>query len=279
MTPSVCRNPEACQYTGRGVGVAMAGIIQYSERMRFDRRFARGARRWRAQLRSALLLRGATEAMEVEDFDGAHERFRVVLGLDAPPETRLMAYHGAVIALLRLGRYSEALSLGKDAQMLLRAWPEGEGRDVIGTAREALEQAESFARWALSHPLQAREIREREKSESVGDPATPSAPLPLGHASGWPAPLRVGYQLLINGLVTSGLVVAAANRREMARRLLLVARYASQLDRQLERDVLWHLSRVDEQLGRHLEAQSSRARYELLNQEVRSALRRLRWTN
>ncbi len=218
--------------------------------------------------------------MEVEDFEGALAAFQQVLGLDVPADTRLLAYHGTVIALLRLGRHKRALSLIGDARTLLAAWPsEPEAESEVASAREALDQAHAFASWAVEHPLQAGALRDRELKERMSTEGDPAPETPLGRAWAWPPPLRAVYRLLVSTLVTAGLAVAAAERQEMARQVLLAARLAARFDRRLERDVWWHLSRLQDQLGRDEEARISRERYEQMNGEVRSALRRRRWTN
>ncbi len=231
------------------------------------------------QARTAWLLRTATERMEVEDFEGALDLFEQVIGVDAPRETRLLAYHGMIIALLRLGLYQQALVTSDDTAVLLQAWPPEGHSDEVHTAREAIEQARGFAQWALAHPSQAAALRDHELESRMDGPEESPTPLPLGRATGWPAPLRLLYRLSVQTLLTAGLMVQATERGELARTLLRAAGEAARYDRRLERDVYWHLSRLDEQLGRPEEAQASRDRYEQLHDEVRQVLRRLRWTN
>jgi tetratricopeptide (TPR) repeat protein len=237
------------------------------------------AQRLVAQVRSAWLLRIATERMEEEDFEGALEQFQQAIAVDAPTEIRLLAYHGTVIALLRLGKYQESLVVSEDARTLLRVWPPEAESEEVTAAREALQQARDFAQWALDHPLQAAAVRDREMEGRMEGPSGSPAPLPLGRAEAWPVPLRTLYRLAVHSVVTAGLMLQAAERGELARKLLRAAGEAARFDRRLERDVYWHLSRLDDTLGHEKEARDSRQRYERLQQEVRQVLRRLRWTN
>jgi tetratricopeptide (TPR) repeat protein len=246
--------------------------------MRMHRLLWQRAAHLATQARTAWMLRTATERMEVEDFESALALFEQVIGVDAPRETRLLAYHGKIIALLRLGSYRQALVTSEDAVGFLHAWPPESRAEEVDTAREAIEQASGFAQWALAHPSQAAALRDRELESRMEGPEESPTPLPLGRATGWPA-LRLLYQLSVQCLLAAGLMVQATERGELARTLLRAAGEAARYDRRLERDVYWHLSRLDEQLGHAKQAQASRERYQQLHDEVRQVLRRLRWTN
>lgn len=232
-----------------------------------------------------MLLRDATEALEVEDYQAAEMLFMRVLGMDASRTTRLMAYHGAVVSRLRLGQYEAAVQLVDDAFGLLLSRG---GREALSTddraAHDALEEARKFGRWAVDHPQAAAELRRLEwrswltaqrEHHALQDPEV----APLGQSTQWPDALQSGYRIAVHGLLAAGLVAAAADQLAGARKLLRTALYVSRYDHRIERDVCWHLSRVDEELGLPEEADRHRARYERLNERVKQALRRLRWTN
>lgn len=248
-------------------------------------RFRSPVSRFLGQLRGVMMLRDATEALEVEDYQGAERLFLQSLAADASRTTRLMAYHGAVVARLRLGRYEGALQLAKDASVLLTVEgpPEALGEEDRA-ASEALDEARRFAEWALSRPHAAQRLREREQRaqasteqdlEELIDPEV----APLGKSTQWPRSVQASYRLAVHGLMAAGLVAAAADQLASARRLLRAALVAARYDQRIERDVYWHLSRIDEQLGMAREAEADRERYEQLNKRVRHTLRRLRWTN
>jgi hypothetical protein len=237
------------------------------------------------QIRGVMLLRDATEALEVEDHVTAEGLFMRVVGMDATRATRVMAYHGAVVSRLRLGRYQEAVQLADDAFLLLLAGgsPEALSADDRA-AHDALADARKFGRWALDHPRAATDLRQRDRQQrrqALRDAgAHPDAEeSPLGQSAQWPDPLQSGYRVAVHGLLAAGLVAAAADRLVPARKLLRAALYAARYDHRIERDVCWHLSRVDAELGLSEEADRHRARYEQLNERVKQTLRRLRWTN
>jgi len=249
------------------------------------RPWARPLARMTGQFRGVMLLRDATGALEVEDYRAAEDLFMRVLGMDATRTTRMMAYHGAVISRLRLGQYGAAVQLVDDAFVLLLARG---GKDRLSAddqvAHDALADARKFGRWALDHPQAAEDLHQRERQERL----TPrsergvqpeSEASPLGQSTQWPDPLQSGYRVAVHGLLVAGLVAAAADRLEGAHKLLRTALYVSRFDHRIERDVCWHLSRVDEELGLRDEADRHRARYEQLNERVKQTLRRLRWTN
>lgn len=249
------------------------------------RPWARPLARMTGQFRGVMLLRDATGALEVDDYRAAEALFVRVLGMDATRTTRMMAYHGAVISRLRLGQYGAAVQLIDDAFVLLLARG---GRDQLSAddrvAYDALADARKFGRWALAHPQAAEDLRRRERQERVaprpdggGLPEVEAAP--LGQSTQWPDPLQSGYRVAVHGLLAAGLVAAAADRLVGAHKLLRTALYVSRFDHRIERDVCWHLSRVDEELGLREEADRHRARYEQLNERVKQTLRRLRWTN
>lgn len=247
--------------------------------------WARPLARVTGQFRGVMLLRQATEALEVDDYRAAEAFFLRVLGMDATRTTRLMAYHGAVVSRLRLGQYDAAVQLVDDAFMLLLA---GRGRQGLSAedqvAHDALEEAHKFGRWAIGHPQAAAELRRRERQDRLTAQreqranADPEA-APLGQSTQWPDPLQSGYRIAVHGILAAGLVAAAADQLGGARKLLHTALYVSRFDHRIERDVCWHLSRVDEELGLRDEADRHRARYEHLNERVKQTLRRLRWTN
>jgi len=252
------------------------------------RSVARPLARLTGQLGGVMLLRDATEALEVEDYEAAEGLFLRVLGMDASRSTRVMAYHGAVVSRLRLGRYEEAVRLVDDAFGLLLSLG---GREALSkddrAAHDALQEAREFGQWAVDHPQAAADLRQRERRErrmrlsdqrerdAVAEPEV----APLGQSSQWPEALQSGYRVALHGLVAAGLVAAAADQLAGARNLLRAALYVSRYDHRIERDVCWHLSRLDEELGMPEEADRHRARYERLNERVKQTLRRLRWTN
>jgi hypothetical protein len=268
-----------------GFARRLAARIGDSAAKTLARPWARPLARATGQIRGVMFLRDATEAMEVEDYRVAEALFMRVLGMDAPWTTRLMAYHGAVVSRLRLGRYAEAVQLADDA---LGLWVSGRERDSLSTddrvAHDALMEARKFGRWAVDHPYAAGEMRQRERRDrrsAQQDPRllTESETAPLGQSTQWPTLLQSGYRIAVHGLMAAGLVAVAANQPSGARALLRTALVASRYDHRLERDVCWHLTRVDEVLGMQTEADRHRARYEHLNERVRKALRRMRWTN
>ncbi len=237
------------------------------------------------QIRGVMLLRDATEAMEVEDYRAAEALFMQVVGMDAPWTTRLMAYHGAVVSRLRLGRYEAAVQLADDA---LGLWKSRWEYEALSTddrlAHDSLEEARKFGRWATAHPHAAAKIRRREQSERLAAQSerralTDSEVALLGQSTQWPGFLQSGYRVAVHSLMAAGLLAAAADQHTGAQKLLHTALYVSRYDHRLERDVCWHLTRVDEVLGMSDEADRHRARYEHLNERVRQALRRMRWTN
>ena len=234
------------------------------------------------QLRSVLNLREATEALEVEDYNTAERLFVTVIATDASRSTRLMAYHGAVIARLRLGRYQEALELANDARVLLiTADPAQAPDEAERSAGATLDEARRFAEWAVSHPRAAAKLQEQERreKEAHAEEQDKLESIPLGWASTWPESMQLSYRLVVHGVMAAGLVAAAADRLASAKKLLHAALLAARYDRRIERDVYWHLSRVAEQLGLGDEARRHREQYEQLNEKVRITLRRLRWTN
>lgn len=247
--------------------------------------WARLLARVTGQFRGVMLLRQATEALEVDDYQAAEALFMRVLGMDATRTTRFMAYHGAVVSRLRLGQYEAAVQLVDDAFLLLLA---GGGRHGLSAedqvAHDALEEARKFGQWAMDHPQAAADLRRRDRRDRRTAQRELRAQLdpeaaPLGQSTQWPDPLQSGYRVAVHGILAAGLVAAAADQLEGARKLLQTALYASRFDHRIERDVCWHLSRVDEELGLRDEADRHRARYEHLNERVKQALRRLRWTN
>ncbi len=246
--------------------------------------WARPLARLSGQLRGVMLLRDATEALEVEDYPSAEEVFMRVLGMDATRATRLMAYHGAVVSRLRLGRYDDAVQLADDAFLLLLSrGPVEQLSEEERAAHDALQEARNFGRWAVNHPQTASEIRQRELKERQA--ARQDRKLlepevaPLGESTQWPETLQSGYRVAVHGLLAVGLLAAAVDQLLPARKLLHAALYVSKYDHRIERDVCWHLCRVDEELGLQDEADRHRTRYEQLNQQVKQTLRRLRWTN
>ncbi len=247
--------------------------------------WARPLVRATGQLRGVMLLRDATGAMEVEDYRAAEALFMRALGIDAPWTTRLMAYHGAVVARLRLGRYEAAVQLAEDALALwLSRWEEEVLSADDRVAHDALREARKFGRWAVDHPHAAAELRRRERRERLAAreehrTLEDSEIAPLGQSTQWPDLLQSGYRAAVHGLMAAGLVAAAADQLPGARRLLRTALYVSRYDHRMERDVCWHLTRVDEVLGLPDEADRHRARYEHLNERVKQALYRIRWTN
>lgn len=267
------------------IGDSVARSVQRSLERPWARPFSRPLARLTGQLRGVMLLRDATEALEVEDYPEAESIFMRVLGMDASRATRLMAYHGAVVARLRLGRYDQAVQLADDAFILLLS---GGGMEALSAddrvAHDALEEARKFGRWALDHPQAAAAVRKKERQQRQVDRRDHRAlqdaeEAPLGESTRWPEPLQSGYRAAVHGLLAAGLVVAAAEQLSPARRLLRAALALSRYDHRIERDVCWHLYHVDEELGLDDEADRHRARYEQLNERVKHTLRRLRWTN
>lgn len=263
----------------------LAARIGESASKTMARPWARPLARLTGQIRGVMLLRDATEALEVEDYRAAEALFLRVLGMDATRTTRLMAYHGAVVSRLRLGLYEAAVLLADDASMLLlsRGAPETLSTDDR-TAHDALEEARKFGRWAIDHPQAAAGLRQRERRLRLTAQRERRAHMdpevaPLGQSTQWPDALQSGYRFAVHGLLAAGLVAAAADQLVGARKLLRTALYVSRYDHRIERDVCWHLSRVDEGLGLRDEADRHRARYEQLNERVKQTLRRMRWTN
>lgn len=235
--------------------------------------------RIRAQVAAVLRLRRASEAMEVEDFGTARREFLAAAAMEAPRLTRIMAYHGAVIAELRLARYDEALALAQDASTLISSDSAASGQAEFAQTRQALDEAGRFARWALKHPGRARALQEREarawRSRLRGGQQKNDPDL----AASWPGPLRTGYRLVVQGLTAIGLVAAASQWLGPARWVLAATQRVARYDRSCERDVCWHLTQVCQRLGESDEAERQLARYRSLDQEVRQTLIRRRWTN
>lgn len=267
------------------IGDTVVRSLERSLGRSWVRPLSRPLARLTGQLRGVMLLRGATEALEVEDYPQAESIFMRVLGMDATRATRLMAYHGAVVSRLRLGRYDEAVQLADDASFLLLS---GGGVETLSAddrvAHDALDEARKFGRWALDHPRAAAQLRQQERQQrqtAQRDHRTlPDAEeAPLGESTRWPEPIQSGYRAAVHGMLAAGLVAAAADQLAPARKLLRAALALARYDHRIERDVCWHLYRVDEELGLDDEADRHRARYEALNERVKQTLRRLRWTN
>jgi hypothetical protein len=237
------------------------------------------------QLRGVMLLRDATEALEVEDYRSAEVLFMQVLGMNATRTTRLMGYHGAVVSRLRLGRYEAAVQLADDASGLLLSRGPRDGLPADErVAHDALKEARKFGRWAIDHPQAAAELRQQDRQEQLTAQRDLSALVdpeiaPLGRSTQWPDTLQSSYRIAVHGLLAAGLLAAAAAQLVPAKKLLHAALYFSRYDHRIERDVCWHLSRVDDELGLRDEADRHRARYEQLNERVKQTLRRMRWTN